>query len=281
VAELWRSLRSNRRLLRDFVVRDLKGRYVGSSMGFFWSVVFPLINLAVYTFVFHLVLNMRWGGQRAEQVILSMFAGILVWSAFAESVSRSTNTLVENQNLIQKVVFPSEILPVYLALSAWVNLCIGLVVVVLGVLWLGYLQPLAPPAESAADFAPLRLGAPYALLPALFALQIVFTLGLGYLMATLNLFARDTFHLIGVLLTVWMFATPIFYPSEMVTAAGFAWVLEANPMHWLIQAYRDVLLWGVWPEPALLGRFALVAAALFLLGISVFLRNKRSFPDLL
>ena len=103
--QLLRSLRKNQRLVRDFVSRDLRGRYVGSSMGFFWSVVFPIINLFVYMFVFRLVLKSRWSDYQGPlEVALVMLAGIVVWAAFAETVSRSTNCLVENSNLIQKKI---------------------------------------------------------------------------------------------------------------------------------------------------------------------------------
>src|SRR5690242_3027832 len=136
------SLRGNKRLLRDLVMRDLRARYVGSSMGFFWSVLFPIINLLVYMFVFRLVLKTRWSDQQSTaEVALLMLAGIMVWHAFAESTSRMTNTLVENQNLIQKVVFPSEVLPAYLTISALVNMLIGLVVTMLAVLYFGYVRP--------------------------------------------------------------------------------------------------------------------------------------------
>lgn len=284
--ELVRSIRRHRRLLRDFVVRDLKGRYVGSSMGFFWSVIFPLINLATYTFVFRLVLDMRWSDQQpAAQVVVMMFLGIVAWSAFAETISRSTNSLVENSNLIQKVVFPSEILPLYLGISSWVNMCIGMAFVLIATVWLGYVDPIAPPTTPAAEgdpaYLPFALGAPLVLLPALFIFQMVFALGLGYLLAALNLFVRDVFHLIGVFLTVWMFSTPIFYPAAMVEKKGFGWVLELNPMAWLIDSYRDVVLFARWPDFALLGRFALIAALVFALGTAFFEKSKRRFPDLL
>jgi ABC-type polysaccharide/polyol phosphate export permease len=286
VFELIRSVRRHRRLLRDFVVRDLKGRYIGSTMGFFWSIIFPLVNLAIYSFVFRLVLKTRWSDQQPEeQTVLLMFAGIVIWSAFAEAVARTTTTLVENSNLIQKVVFPSEILPVYLGISSWVNMCIGLVFVLVGVVWLGYVDPLAAPTKPAnpgdPEYMPLALGASLVLLPALFALQYVFALGLGYFLSALNLFIRDVSHLIGVVLMVWMFSTPIFYPAVLVERANYDWVLAFNPMYWLIEAYRAVLVFGQWPDPALLARFAIVAAATFLLGTSFFSKSKQRFPDLL
>jgi ABC-type polysaccharide/polyol phosphate export permease len=298
--QLLRSLFGQRRLLLGFVARDLKARYVGSAMGFFWSVIFPILNLFVYMFVFRLVLNTRFhDGAGIKDVAIWMLAGITVWSAFGETVSRSTNCLVENSNLIQKVVFPSEILPAYLTISALVNMCIGIPVVLLGVLWFAYLGPepvhaLAAAAAPAApaqgiQVAPREMGVGLSLvsLPLLLCAQGVFTLGLGYLLSTLNLYLRDTYHLIGVALTVWMFATPIFYPAVMVEQtplgepSGYGWILAINPMHWLIECYRDVLVFGDWPDWGRLGRYACVAAATFVFGGWFFMSQKKAFPDLL
>lgn len=298
VIALLRSLRTHRDLLQGFVWRDLKARYVGSAMGFFWSLVFPIVNLFVFMFVFRLVLKSRWGDAtplevtqgggdtRIEMVALGtggtketglvMLAGILVWSAFAETLSRATNCLVENSNLIQKVVFPSEILPPYLTVSSVVNMLIGLPVVLLGVL----------------AFTDLGLGAPLVLAPVLLGLQLLFTMGLGYALATVNLYLRDTIHVVGVATTVWMFSTPIFYPPQLVANAKvelgdsgrvlhFNWLLEVNPMHWLIDSWRRVLIFNHWPDPELLLRFGVVAVLVFASGAWLFMAKRRDFPDLL
>lgn len=279
--ELFRSLKRNRRLLTDLVGRDLRARYVGSSMGFFWSVIFPIVNLVVYMFVFSVVLDARWNANQAkEETALLMLGGIIVWQAFAESVSRMTNTLVENQNLIQKVVFPSEVLPPYLVLSSLINMLIGTGITLLGVLWFAYLHPLtydpaAPPLHV------LCLSWSLCSLPVLMLLQAVFTLGLGYFFAALNLFLRDIYHVMGVALQVWMFLTPIFYPAKKVVDAKMEWVLAANPMYWLIDSYRNALLYGMWPKLPVVVQFAAVALLVFLGGSTFFMRQKPRFPDLL
>lgn len=278
---LFRSLQKNRRLLTDLVGRDLRARYVGSSMGFFWSVIFPIVNLVVYMFVFSVVLDARWNPNQAkEETALLMLAGIIVWQAFAESVSRMTNTLVENQNLIQKVVFPSEVLPPYLVLSSLINMLIGAGITLLGVAWFAYLHPIEYPSGAQPAHV---LGLSWALLslPVLMLLQAVFTLGLGYLFAALNLFLRDIYHVMGVALQVWMFLTPIFYPPQKVVDAQMTWVLKINPMYWLIDSYRNALLYGVWPKIPVLLEFGAVAACVFVLGATFFLRQKPRFPDLL
>lgn len=287
---LLHSLHKNRRLLRDLVGRDLRARYVGSTMGFFWSVVFPLLNLVVYMFVFSFVLKMKWTVvQTNEEVALFMLAGIVVWQAFSESVSRMTNTLVENQNLIQKVVFPSEVLPVYLTVSSIINMSIGLVIALLGVAFFAWVNPpdpvqLTPEQLALASAGPVRIlgfGLSLVCIPMLILLQAVFMLGFGYLMAALNLLLRDVYHLIGVALTVWMFMTPIFYPAGEVQKAGLGWVLKLNPMYWLIDSYRRVLIYGEWPKIPVVAAFAIVALLVFLLGSTFFLRQKPRFPDLL
>jgi lipopolysaccharide transport system permease protein len=279
VLSILRSLYRHRRLIRNFVARDLRARYVGSTMGFFWSVIFPIVNLFVFMFVFRLLLNTRFGPDMGpKETAFFMLAGILVWSAFGETLGRATNCLVENSNLIQKVVFPSEILPVNLALSSVVNMLIGLPIVVFGY-WTS--------VENPFGWAMLTI-------PLLILLQILFTVGLGYLLATLNALWRDTFHLVGVGIQVWMFCTPIFYPKEFVLQAKvarsddpadgfytFGWLLEINPMHWLIESWRRVLLWGQWPEWHLVLRFGAVAVVLFALGSTFFRRQKSTFPDLL
>jgi ABC-type polysaccharide/polyol phosphate export permease len=288
VIDLLRSLRRHWPLLRDFVRRDLKARYVGSSMGFFWSLVFPVISLCVYMFVFRTILKVRWEPtpdmlaqgfkeQSPAQTALTMLAGISVWTAFSETVSRSTNCLVENANLIQKVVFPSEILPPYLCVSALVNMCIGLAIVLLG----GVFLDNDPAVGWAFAFQPERLSFALLLLPLLMFLQCLFTVGLGYLLATLNLYLRDTFHVIGVATMVWMFATPIFYPDFIVVQKGYGWILELNPMYWLIEAYRDIVVEGHGPDWVSLARFLAVGVLAFALGSTFYWSQRRKLPDLL
>ena len=287
--ELSRSLVAHRRLLKELVLRDLKARYVGSSMGFFWSVIFPIINLIVYMYVFRLILNQRFSDKSSPgETALWMLAGITAWAAFAETLIRTTNSLVENSNLIQKVVFPSQLLPVYLIISSLINMLIGVPIVLLGVVYFAYVAD-APVevASLALEEAPVRhlgLGWTILMLPLLMGMQALFSLGLGYFLATLNLFLRDTVHVVGVLVTVWMFATPIFYPDVMVKNArdgAFRWVLEVNPMYWLIEAYRDVLLFATWPEWAMLARFLVVALVVLFLGARFFMSQRYRFADLL
>ncbi|MEM1450046.1 MAG: ABC transporter permease [Planctomycetota bacterium] len=275
--QILRSLAQNRSLLRNFVARDLRARYVGSSLGFFWSVIFPVLNLAIYMLVFQVILKMSWAGKSAQEVVLLMLVAIVAWSAFSEAITRSTNVLVDNQNLIEKVVFPSEVLPAFVTLSAMINMLIALPVVLAALAW----AMLNPSEDAVALGGGVQLGLNLAWLPLLLLLQSVFTVGLGYFLATFNLFWRDTFHVIGVLLTVWMFITPIFYAPVMMSKQGFGWMLDINPMHWLMDMYRGVLVQNVAPAPLDVARFGLVSVAVLAVGAAFFARQRPRFPDLL
>ncbi|MEO0663359.1 MAG: ABC transporter permease, partial [Planctomycetota bacterium] len=158
VISLLKNLIAGRRLLLDFVSRDLRARYVGSSLGFFWSVIYPVMNLAVYVFVFNIVLKTTWGPDQSPlEVVLLMLVGIVAWSAFSESLSRAANILVDNANLIEKVVFPSAILPAFVVGSALVNMAIAIPVVGL-VLVYAMLNPTTDPSVLASAAETGNLG---------------------------------------------------------------------------------------------------------------------------
>lgn len=282
---LLQNLAKNRRLLKDFVVRDLKARYVGSSLGFFWSIVYPIINLLVYLFVFQIVLKTTWGAdQSPQEVVLLMLVGIVAWSAFAETLSRTTNILVDNGNLISKLTFPTEILPTYVTLSALVNMIIALPIVMIALLFARF-NPTDDP-EVLAQMAltgnqGVQIGAALLWIPVLLALQTIFTVGLGFFLSTFNLYWRDTFHVIGVATMVWMFVTPIFYPASKVVEKEYGWMLTINPMHWLLEMYRGVMIKNLAPPPIELLKFGAASLIVFWIGSTFFASQKDRFSDLL
>ena len=281
------NLLSSRQLLRDFVARDLQARYVGSSLGFFWSVVYPVINLAVYMFVFQYVMKATWRpDQGAQEVVMLMLVGIVSWSAFAETLGRGTNILVDNANLIGKLTFPTEILPAYVTVSALVNMLIALPIVLGALVWAMFFpqdDPALVARMAEAGNPGIVLGAAVLWLPLLLLLQAIFTAGVAYFLATFNLFWRDTFHVIGVATMVWMFITPIFYPPEAFVRPpfDFGWMLEINPMHWLIDMYRSALTKNAMPNPVMLAKFTGATAVTFFLGATFFDRQRDRFADLL
>lgn len=259
-----RRLLQYRELLKEFVVRDLQGRYVGSTMGLFWSVINPIVMLMVYTFIFSGILKVKLGAEPGfTNFALYLFCGMLPWTAFQETVQRSTTCIVDNGNLIKKLVFPAKILPLYIACSSLITEMISVVIFL------------------AAIGIILKFISPYfLLLPVILFFQILFALGLSYFLATVNVFFRDTSPLISVVMTLWMFMTPIFYPASMVPER-FQNIYMLNPMAHLVNIYRDIFLQGQMFDAGNFIYFGASALGVYLIGYALFTRYHRKFVDLL
>ena len=212
-----------RGLIQTLVVRDLKARYRGSVLGFFWSFFNPLLLLLIYSFVFTQVL-VGAHDPDMEPYALFMFCGILPWTWFASSVLESSNTLIAGGNLIKKVLFPAEVLPIVTVLAGLVHFCLGLPILAAFLIY--YRVPVTP-----SDLL---------WLPVLMALQCVLILGFALVIAPLTVLFRDVRDLLANLLTLWFFATPIIYPLWSAPP-GVQQVLALNPMTPLVVAYQEVL----------------------------------------
>lgn len=258
------NLLRHKSLIWRFVSRDVRQKYVGSFLGFFWAVIHPLVLLAIFTFVFGAVLKVRFtspSGGLGDDYVLFMFCGFVPWLAFQEAVIRSTNAVQQNANLIKNMIFPAKVLSLYLSLSALFQQLIGLVILAVAMFLTGQ-----------------TIGAPLVCFPFLVVLQIGFSVGLGWITGALQVFFRDVAQVVGALLLIWMYGTPIFYPQHMVPK-GLTWIVTINPMAHLVEMYRDVLLRASWPNLLSLGLFAVCALALFALGLTVFERLQPRFAD--
>lgn len=262
--EILSSLYENRALIREMVRRDLLSRYLGSALGLFWSIINPLVTLIIYTIIFSSVLKVRLGDEGGVYSFVEyLFCGLLPWITIQESITRSATCVLENVNLVQKIRFPTEILPVNLVLSGFVQQLIGTAIFFI--------------VLAAAGDLSLRW---LVLLPALFLLQLAATTGLCWLVASLNVYFRDIGQLLGLGLTVWFWSTPIVYPLEK-TPEYFRWILTLNPMTHMVELYRAVILRGAppdWHSWAILGGFSLGS---FLIGLTVMARCKPELADLI
>lgn len=256
-AAIWRA----RAVVAALVARDLRGRYVGSALGLVWAVVNPLAQLAIFTFVFSTVLAVRFGTSGVP-FVLYLAAALFPWLAFQESVLRSATCLVDNGVLVKRVVFPVEVLPVQIAVSALIHQLIALALLLVLMLVLG-----VPPRASALA------------LPVLLAFQLLLTIGAGWIVAALHVFFRDTAQVLGVVFPMWFYVTPIIYPYDLVPQY-LRPLLALNPLTALVEAYRDVLLHGVLPLGARELWLAIVSLAVFFGGAAVFARARGEFADL-
>jgi len=253
-----------RGLIQSLVVRELKARYRGSVLGFFWSFVNPLVLLLIYSFVFTVVLPNRVPDLRPYA--LFMFCGILPWTWFSSSLLESSNVLIAGGNLIKKVLFPAEVLPVVTVLANMVHFLLGLPILAAFLLYYRH----AP--ISAAEIA---------WFPVVIVVQLLLTLGLALIVSALTVHFRDIKDLLSNLLTFWFFATPIIYPMSLV--GEFPWsyrLLNVNPFTHLAISYQEILFYpgpfGHWKWLVALGA---ASAALFLGGYFVFDRLRDTFAE--
>lgn len=258
----WVSLLSHRELLFSWTQRDLESRYRGSYLGRAWSILNPLLSLALYTFIFSVILKVRFSAGGHGGFALNLMCGLLPWLAFSETLIRATSVIPSNQNLVKKVVFPLEVLPASLVASALVSQLIGMGVLLIAVAAMGGLK------------------VTMVWLPVLLVIQMAFTLGISWMLASLGVFIRDISQAISLVLNVWMYLTPIVYPASMVPER-FSWALAVNPLAFLVEAYRSVILEGVAPHPIGLVVYLGLSMLLMMLGYAWFTRTKRAFADVL
>ena len=264
---LGKSLWSNRQLIVQMTRREVVGRYQGSVMGLAWSFLNPVFMLAVYTIVFSEIFKMRWGGLGGDdsktQFALVLFVGMIVLSMFTEVINRAPGLIVSNVNYVKKVVFPIEILPFITMGAALFHSLISLGVLLTAfVVFNGYLH-------WTAVFIPLVL------LP-----LVILTTGLGWMLASLGVFLRDVGQTIGVLTTLLMFLSPVFYPVTAVPER-FRPFIMANPLTFIIEQAREVLIWGHLPNWLGLGTYTLVAVAIAWAGYAWFQKTRKGFADVL
>jgi len=272
-------------LLGAFVRRDLQARYAGSLLGKLWPVLQPLLLLGVFSLVFAGILQIPFHREgvptavgRGWVTVFFLLAGILPWQCTVESISRCTGIVAENANLIKKVAFPSELLPTYATMVAFVQMLIGFGLFIPLYVFVVLVTPGDPIGERVARVAHV------AWLPATVLLQFVFVTGLGMLLSAINVFVRDVGHVIPLALQLWMFFSPIWYRIDAIERNVAAWLVTAmklNPMYHLMALYRGCFPYEKGASFPLdsLWKFALVAFGFFLLGHGCFHRWKGHFAD--
>ncbi|MGB3653520.1 MAG: ABC transporter permease, partial [Rivularia sp. (in: cyanobacteria)] len=256
-------------LLRTLVRRDLDARYKGSVLGNLWSIVNPLSQLLIYTYVFSVILKVKLslkGLQVNENVSfgLWLFAGLLPWIAFSTGLNQSASSVIGQPNLVKKVVFPLSLLPLVPILSAFVESSFGLMMLIF--------------------FVALSSGTIHttlALLPLVWIPQLLLTAGLGYLAAGLTVFLRDVPQTLNVILNIWFYATPIVYPATSIPESWRNWILWLNPLAAIAEVYRDFVLTGEVKHWAELGVAFTISGIVFVIGFLVYRRLRPAFADVL
>jgi lipopolysaccharide transport system permease protein len=249
-----------RGLIQSLVARELKARYRGSVLGFFWSFINPLLLLLVYSFVFEFVLPNK---SPEKPYALFLFCGILPWTWFSSSVLEASGVLISGGNLIKKVLFPAEVLPIVTVLAGLAHFCLGLPILAA---FLIYYRVAVTPADLL--WFPIIVG-----------IQLVLTLGLALLVSALTVHFRDVRDLLANLLTLWFFATPIIYPINQAPERVRR-LLYLNPFTHLATAYQEVLFRpGPFTQWRRLLEVGAASVIVFLFGYFVFDRLRDTFAE--
>jgi len=259
---VWR----HRDLLWQMTERDTRSRYRGSAAGLFWSAINPLLMLAVYTFFFSEVFQARWGSAphtgRVDFALI-LFVGLLLHGFLAESIVRAPQLVVGQPNLVRKVVFPLEVLPIVAVGSALFHFAVGFAIWLLFHLFVDGL----PPATSW-------------LLPLVVLPVAIMTLGFCWLLASLGVYLRDVTFVMPFIATVLLFASPIFYPLQTLREP-FRTIVEVSPLTFPVETARRILFDGVPPSWSGLAVYTLIALAIAYAGLVWFQGTRKGFADVL
>lgn len=266
-AALGLSVWHHRQLLLQMIRRDVVGRYKGSVVGIGWSLFNPIVMLCVYTFVFSEVFKSRWGAaagnESKTQFAVVLFVGMIVLNLFSEVLNRSPGLILAHSNYVKKVIFPLEILPLVAVGAAIFHMLISIgVLVVAFIVFNGYLNWTA-------------VFLPFVLFP-----LIILTAGISWILTSLGVFMRDVGQTVGLFTMCLMFLSPVFYPVSAVPERFRVFML-ANPMTFIMEQARDVLVWGRMPDWPGLGFYTLAALGMAWLGYAWFQKTRKGFADVL
>jgi len=263
--ELVMSFFRSRNLIYQMTKRDVIGRYRGSLFGLAWSFFNPLIMLAVYTLVFSAVFKAKWGvgTDSKTEFALALFIGMIVHGILAESLNRASTLMLGNINYIKKVIFPIETL-------CWVAMGSTLFHALISVgVWLLFYLFVNQTINWTVVFFPIIL------LP-----LILFSIGVAWFLASLGVFIRDIGQITSVLTTMLLFMSPVFYPASRLPEP-YRTVIFLNPLTFIIEQSRDVLMWGKMPDPTGLGVSFLVGTIVAWAGFAWFQKTRKGFADVL
>lgn len=251
-------------LIMSLTRRELITRYKGSALGIIWAIITPVVLIAIFTFIFAGIFSARFSPAGTPwDYALYLFCGLLPWTMFQDTVQQSTTTIVNHANLVKRVVFPLETLPMSQAFAAAGNQLFGTVALLVAIVIIRH------------EFHATVLWLPLLLIP-----QLIFTLGAAWLVASLGVFLRDLAQGITLILMAWMYLTPIIYP-ESIVPERFRPFIDANPFTALVRSYRRIFLEGTAPDWSSLAYFSLIALLLFVFGYWWFAKSRKNFADVI
>lgn len=254
--KLLKDLYEYRELLKTNIKKDVGGKYKHSFLGVLWSFINPLLQIAVYALVFQVILK-----SNIENYTVYLCCGLIPWQYFYSVVLRGASVMIDNANIIKKVYFPREILPISLVTSEGINFLIATIII------LGFVI-----------FGGIGLSFHVIWYFVILIIQYILSIGIALLVSSLTVYFRDLFHLLGVFMQLLFYATPIVYSMEAVPEK-MRWLLKLNPMSYLIESYRSIFYHKTTPDFQNLAIAFVIAIVFFTIGMIAFRRLQKRFAE--
>lgn len=253
---IFKNLYNYRELIKTSVKKDIGGKYKHSFLGVLWSFINPLLQIAVYAIIFPLIMK-----NNIPNYTVFMVCGLIPWNYFATVINRASFTFIENGNIIKKVYFPREILPLSLVTSETINFLISTIIIICFTLAYG-----------------MGLTKYVLLYPLVLLVQYILLLGISLIVSSVTVYFRDLQHFIGVLLQLFFYATPIVYSVETIPE-NFRWILKINPMTYIIEGFRDIFYYHQIPDIKMLGIVLVIGILLCIVGYLIFNKLQKKFAE--
>ena len=253
---VFKEIYNYRELLKTNIKKEIRGKYKGSWLGVLWTFLNPLLMLAVYAFVFPYILRVN-----VDNYTIFMIVALIPWNFFTTAIQSGTGSVVANGNILKKVYFPREIIPISITTSQLVNFLITCIIMAVFIIFSG-----------------VGFSVHVLLFPLLVLIQYILILGLTFILSALTVFVRDIDHFVSVILMLGFYATPIVYQGEMLPKK-FQIFLKLNPMAQLVEAYRSILYYHRMPDMTMLIIWGLGSVAILVIGYLIFKKLEKSFVE--
>lgn len=254
---MFKEIYDYRQMIRSLVRKDLRGRYKGSFLGFLWTFINPLLQLLVYNMVFSVIL--RTG---IEKYYLFLFVALIPWIFFSAAITGGSVSIIMQKDLVKKIYFPREVIPISYVTSCFVNMLLSFVVVFAVV----FVAGVRPSVQA------------LLCLPVIMIVEYMLALGIAMITSAITVYFRDMEHILGIVAMAWMYLTPVVY-DESMCPEKYIKLFHINPMTSIIMAYRDILYYGKVPEMRTLAEAVVLGAVCLVVGSVVFVRLKKHFAE--
>lgn len=254
--EIW----NNKKMILQIAQNDVKIRYAGSFFGIFWGVLYPLLFLGCYALIYVFVFNVRFEFMDSKEYVILIFSGLIPFIAFQEAISMGIGSVISNVSLMKNTMFPIEFVPVKTVVSALTTQITGLGMILIALTVMNKLTWMIP-----AVFV-------------MFILQLMFNIGLVWILSSLNVLFRDLQNIITIIIMLLMMVSPIAYPINFIPQ-NLQPFLKVNPMYYIISCYQEILMFGRWPKAEIFLPFLIMSVLFFVVGYNFFMKMKRVFTD--